>query len=66
MLTITGCKTTKVEKEIVLPPKPEREEIKAPKTISDCAVIINYYEHKLQEYEVWADTVIKMIEDPSK
>ena len=64
-LTTTGCRTTKVI-EIELPPKPEREEIEAPKDLKGIAELLNYYEHKLQEYEVWADTVTKMIEETSK
>ena len=56
-LTIQGCKTTKIEKEIVLPPKPQRQELKSPESLSDLADVLNYYEHLVQEYEVWADTV---------
>ena len=69
MLTTTGCRTTKVEYIIVLPPRPEREEIKAPTTVKECAEIINYYEHLVQLWEAWGDTVdatIEKLNDPEK
>ena len=57
-----GCKTTKVEKEITLPPKPQRQELKAPQDLKDVAELLNYYEHLVEEWELWADTVTKIIE----
>mgnify|MGYP003304383586 CR=1 FL=1 len=60
----TGCKTTqKTETRViyVLPPKPQRKEIKAPKTIQDYALIVNYYEHLVQEWEQWGESVEKII-----
>ena len=60
-LTIAGCRTTKVE-EIELPPKPQRVEQKAPESLSDLADLLNYYEHLVQDWESWADTVTKIIE----
>ena len=66
MLTISGCKTTKVEKEIVLPPKPVREEKEAPKDMKGIAELLNYYEHKLQEWEQWGDTVTTILTDIEK
>jgi hypothetical protein len=62
-LIITGCKTTKVEKEIILPPKPQRQELKAPQDLKDLADILNYYEHLVEEWEAWADTVTVLTEE---
>ena len=62
MLIITGCKTTKEAEKIELPPKPERELIEAPKDLKGIAELLNYYEHKLQEWEAWSDTVEKLID----
>ena len=61
LLTIQGCKTTKVEKEIELPPKPERVEQKEPETLSDLADLLNYYEHLVQDWENWGDRAEKLI-----
>ena len=52
----TGCRTTKQSKS-ELPPKPERQEIQAPQTLKDCAEIINYYEHLVEEWEQWGVVV---------
>ena len=51
----TGCQTTKQKND--LPPKPERQEIEAPQTLKDCAEIINYYEHLVEEWEAWSEVV---------
>lgn len=64
MLTITGCRTTKIE--IELPPKPAREEIEAPKDLKGIAEVLNYYEHKLQEWEAWADSVEAILTEEKK
>ncbi len=61
-LTIQGCKTTKVEKEIILPPKPQRQELKAPQDLKELADTLNYYEHLVQQWENWGDSVSKLIE----
>lgn len=60
VLTITGC-ASKPEKEITLPPKPERSEIKQPETLRDYAQIIIYYEYLVQEWELWGTTVEDMV-----
>jgi len=52
--------TNKVD--IVLPPKPERSEIKAPESLKDYAQIINYYEHLVQEWEQWSRAIEQQIE----
>ena len=54
LITI-GCKTTKVEYEIILPPKPQRETLNPPKNIQDCAEIIAYYEGLVCEWEAWGE-----------
>ena len=55
---MSGCRTTKTN-EIKLPPKPQRQELHIPEkvTLKDCAEIINYYEHLVQEWEEWGDAV---------
>ena len=65
-LTILGCRTNKIEKEIILPPKPQRQELKAPQDLKDLADTLNYYEHLVQEYEVWADTVEAILTEEKK
>ena len=65
MLTITGCRTTKVI-EIELPPKPAREEKETPKDLKGIAELLNYYEHKLQEWEAWAESVDAILTDIEK
>lgn len=62
-LITQGCKTTKVEKEIELPPKPQRQELKSPETLSDLADLLNYYEHLVQDWELWADCAEKLINE---
>ena len=64
MLTITGCRTTRIE--IELPPKPQREEIETPKDLKGIAEDLNYYEHKLQEWEAWADSVEAILTEEKK
>ena len=64
MLTITGCRTTRIE--IELPPKPQREEIETPKDLKGIAEVLNYYEHKLQEWEAWADSVEAILTEEKK
>lgn len=63
LLTIQSCTSTKTEPEIVLPPKPQRQEQKAPEELKDYALLLVYYEYLVEEWEVWADTVTKMIEE---
>lgn len=60
VITIQGC-VSNPKKEIVLPPKPQREELPVPKTMKDLADIINYYEHLVQEWEQWAKSVEDII-----
>ena len=60
-LIIQGCRTTKIENEIELPPKPQRQELKEPESLSDLADLLNYYEHLVQDWENWADCAEKLI-----
>ena len=62
-LTIQGCKTTEIEKEIILPPKPQRQELKAPQDLKDIADILNYYEHLVEQWEEWGETVTILTEE---
>lgn len=55
--TTTGCRSNKIEKVYVLPPKPQRKEIQAPQDLQDYAQIINYYEHLVEEWEQWGELV---------
>ena len=48
---------TKPKAEIVLPPKPERQEMPEVKTMADIATVLNYYEHLVQKWEVWGAAV---------
>ena len=62
-LTIQGCKTTKVENEIELPPKPQRQELKAPQDLKDITELLNYYEHLVEQWEEWGETVTILTEE---
>ena len=66
MLTITGCRTTKEVNKIELPPKPAREEIEAPKDLKGITELLNYYEHKLQEWENWGERVDAILTEANK
>lgn len=63
MLTITGCVSRPAPKsEIILLPKPERTEQKEPDSLADRAALLNYYEHLVQEWELWGDITTRMID----
>lgn len=67
LITITGC-TSKPKAEIVLPPEPQREELPEVQSIQDLAHTLNYYEHLVQSWEAWAESVKNIInvENPSQ
>lgn len=65
VLTITGCRTTKVI-EVELPPKPAREEKEAPKDLQEVAELLNYYEHLVQLWENWGERVDAILTDIKK
>ena len=66
LLITLGCKTTKVEESVTLPPKPHRQELKEPESIQDIANLLNYYEHLVQEWETWGDSVETIVSDKTK
>jgi hypothetical protein len=55
---ISGCKTTEI---IILPPKPQRENLPPVETVQDYADVIIYYETLVQKWEAWGDSVEKII-----
>ena len=64
LLIIASCKTTRQDASaVILPPKPQRQELTTPESLKDYAQIINYYEHLVQEWEQWGDTVSLMVEN---
>ena len=63
-LTTTACVSKQpVQKEIILPPKPQRTQQKEPENLQDVANLLNYYEHLVQEWETWGYFVDKMISE---
>lgn len=62
ILTTQGC-VSKPKAEIVLPPKPEREEMPEVQTLADIATLLNYYEHLVQKWEAWGDAVDQIISE---
>ena len=64
MLTTVSCVTkTKHKNEILLPPKPERQEIQPPANLKEMCEILIYYEYLVQEWEAWGDAVSELIEN---
>ena len=61
VLTTTACVSNKAEKQIVLPPEPQRAELKDPETMQDIATLLNYYEHLVQEWEAWGERVKNIV-----
>lgn len=60
---MTECRTIKQkENKIILPPKPERQELIPPKTLKDYAEIILYYETLVREWESWGATVQEIVD----
>jgi hypothetical protein len=57
---MTGC-ASKPKAEIVLPPEPQREELPDVQTVADLARTLNYYEHLVQSWEAWAESVKNII-----
>ena len=56
-ITITSCRTTKIENEIVLKPHPQRQELLIPKNTKECAQVILYYHSIIKQWEAWGDYV---------
>ena len=62
---MTACVSKpEVQREIILPPMPERTEQKEPENLQDIANLLNYYEHLVQKWELWGTIVSKMVEEP--
>jgi uncharacterized lipoprotein YajG len=61
-LITTGC-TTVPKTKTVLPPKPIREERQEVTNLRDVSLLINYYEHLIQEWERWGENVSKIVEE---
>ena len=40
--------------------------MEAPKDLKEVAELLNYYEHKLQEWEAWAESVDAILTDIEK
>ena len=57
LLTTAGCRTTKVDYEIVLPPKPQREERPTPTNLEEVGELLAYYESLVQSWENWGERV---------
>lgn len=62
--TISECRTVPKSETVTLPPFPERQEIAEPKTVKDMSNILNYYEHLVEEWELWGETVSNLVENP--
>lgn len=62
ILTTQSC-ASKPKAEVVLPPQPQRRKMPEVKTMADIATVLNYYEHLVQEWEAWGDTVEKIISE---
>lgn len=61
---MSGCRTLPKNETVTLPPFPERQVIAEPKTVKDMANILNYYEHLVEEWELWGETVSNLVENP--
>lgn len=63
-LIIPGCRTIEyVYPEYVLPAEPVRVDQPSPITKKDYALIYNYYEHLVREWEKWAVSVYAIIQE---
>lgn len=62
LIIISGCVSTP-KGTIILPPKPEREELPAPTTIQDLLKDMNYYESLVKDWENWANKVEKIFNE---
>ena len=50
----------------MLNPKPQRKEMPEIKTMTDVATVLNYYEHLVQEWELWGEDTTRIIELSNK
>lgn len=64
-LTTTACVSKPApQREIILPPKPQRAELKEPTNLKEIADLLNYYEHLVQQWETWGDITTRIVENP--
>ena len=62
-LTMTSCRSKpKSDKQKVLPPQPQRQELAPIETTADLVEALNYYEHLVQEWEAWGEYAQTVIE----
>lgn len=61
MQIMTGCVTKPKPNNILLPPKPERQEIQTPTNLKEMCEVLIYYEYLVQEWEAWGDAVSELI-----
>ena len=61
-LTTTACASKPKRVEIILPPKPERQEQKEPTNLKEVADLLNYYEHLVQQWETWGDITERLVQ----
>ena len=62
-LTTTACVSKPAaQKEIILPPKPERSEWDTPQNLQEVALYVNYLETQVRLWENWGERVTNMIE----
>ena len=61
VLITSGCRTTSAQNELVLPPVPQRQELKEPESVKDLAEALAYYEYLVREWEAWGNAVQKLI-----
>lgn len=55
-LIMTSCRSKpKNDKQKVLPPQPQRQELAPIETTADLVEALNYYEHLVQEWEAWGE-----------
>ena len=61
-LITTSCATNKVQRKVYLKQRPEREELPEIRSVKDCAVALNYYEHLVQKWELWGNQTIETLQ----
>ena len=65
-LTIQSCASKPKQYEIILPPKPQRQELKEPTDLKEIADLLNYYEHLVQQWETWGDITERLVQMNNK
>lgn len=65
-LIIQSCASKPTQYEIILPPKPQRQEQKEPTNLKEIADLLNYYEHLVQQWETWGDVTERLVQMNNK